>query len=803
MRLLHDLRLAARALRRRPGFTLAAAGTLALAIASVTVVFTVSNDVLLRPLAFPRPDRLAQVYERQLDRGSGHVEERGYFAWQNYADIREQVPAFSAITAWQYYDRTLMGVQNARRLAGRMVTPEFFRVFGVQPLLGRAFGAEDATEGHQRVAILGWGVWQNAFAGDAGIVGRTISLDGDSYAVVGVMPPGFDFPYDAQLWMPLVPFLGDNGEGARRFHRYRVAGRLADGATLLTARAELTSLADRLGRAFPETNADAGLRAVPLRNVLVGDARPGLRALSAAVAFLLLIACANIAGLMLARAVGRARDLGVRAALGASRRRLLTELLTESLLLALLGGVAGVMLAAWGLQAFLALVGDALPRAREVHMDGQALLLSLVVTVAAGLLFGILPAVRFSRDPSPALLRGGRSGAGDLGAGRLRMVLTSAQLALAFLLVSGAALLLNSFVQLQRGVIGVDPVGLLTMDVSLPEARYATPAQSVGFYDQLIARVQALPGVRAAAAGLTWPLGGSGWRNRLYIEGEARAEAELPQVAYDIVTPGWFRTSGIRLLNCTDVSARSDPAAQTVVINHALEQRWFAGREPIGRRVRFDPKSPWATIVGVAADVPPSLTDPPEPAVFVPSTLEPNLSLTLLVRAEGDAGIVAGAVRSALRSLDADVPVTRVATLDERLAESIAQPRYLMTIVALFAALALLLTCVGLYGVLAYLVGRRTRELGLRVAIGARPRNLLTLVLGEGVIMAAAGIAAGLAGALALRRAIATLLFHTSPSDPRILAGVALLVLAVTLLASWQPARRAARIDPMRALHSD
>jgi len=797
-----DVRLALRALARRPGFTAAAAGTLALAIAAVTVLFSVSNAVLLRPLSFPDADRLVQVYETVLDRTSGELNETGYFAWQNFADVRTEIAGFESITAWQYYDRTLTGVESAVRLAGRMVTPAFLDVLGVAPLLGRGFVAGDDVAGSERVAILGHGVWQRSFGGDPGIIGRTIRLDGEVWEVVGVMPAGFDFPYEASLWMPLVPQLGTAGEGARRFHRYRVAGRLADDATIAGVQPALAALAERLRGEFPETNRDDSFRAVALQDVIVRDAEPALKALSGAVAFLLLIACANIAGLLLARAVDRQREAGVRAALGASRERLARQMLVESLVLAMIGGAAGVTLALWGLQAFLALVGDALPRAQEVRLDGVALGVAALVTTLAGVAFGMVPALRHSRTDMFAVLRGGRGDAGDRGAGRLRVAFSIGELALAFVLVTGAGLLIRSFDRLRQIDTGVDPDGLVLLDVSLPEAGYLPPSRAQPFWDEFLARLRVLPGVRAAAAGLTHPLGGIGWGNGLHIEGRTVAEADVPTVSYMIVTPGWFTAAGIPLAG-RDVEVRPDPSNQTVVINRTLAERYFPDQDPIGRRIRFGPQAAWATITGVAADVPPAIGEAMWPAAFVPTTLEGLLTMTVLVRTDRPAADMAGDVRRLVATMDPDVPVAAVSTLEDRMAESLARPRYTSAIVTLLAVLALLLASVGIYGVLAYAVSRRTREIGVRMAVGARAGDVLRLVLREGSIIAGTGAIIGIAGGWATTRILSALLFDTPATHIPTFAATCAIVIAVALLASWLPARRAARIDPLTAIMQD
>jgi putative ABC transport system permease protein len=802
--LLEDLRQAGRSLLARPAFCAVAVLTLALGIAAATVVASAVHGVLLRPLPFPSADRLLQVFETPRDRATGEVEPRGYFAWQNYADVRDEVGSFAAVAAWQYYDKTLTGTDSAQRLAGRMVTPEFFTVFGVAPQLGRAFTAAEAREGSQQVAILSDGVWRGAFGADPAILGRSVRLDGASYTVVGVMPPGFDFPYGAQLWMPLVPFLGEHGEGARRFHRYRVVGRLAPGTTREEAGAELATLAQRLAAELPDTNGDDGLRAEPLADVVVGEARPALAALAGAVVCLLLIVCANLASLLLGRAAGRGREIAVRAALGARRGRIVRQLLAESLLLAAAGGLLGVLLASWGVDGFKALVGDALPRLDQVRLDGPAVAFGLAAAALTGLLFGLAPALQLSRPGAPGLLAGaGRSATGDRDAGRLRRLLVVAEITLAVVLAVGATLLIRSFERLAGADTGVDTADLLTLDVALPEAGYADPARATAFYDDLLERLQALPRVRSAAAALIAPLAGNAWGNYLYIEGRPLPEAERPTVGYAVVTPGYFRTAGIRLAEGRELAAGDRGDRLGVVVNRTLAERYWPGESAVGRRIRFREDGPWATIVGVAADVPPRIGETAPATAYVPPAMEPLLAMTLLVRTDGSPTAVVPEIRALLRDLDPDVPVTAVATLDELVADSIAQPRTTTAILSLFALAALALAALGVYGVLAYLVSRRIRELGIRSAVGARPRDLLWLVLREGTGLALAGVALGIAGALAAGRLLSGLLYGVTPTDPLAFGTVAVLALATALLAAWLPARRAAQADPVAALRGE
>ena len=675
MQLVQDLRLAVRQLLRQRAFTMVAITTIALSIAATAVVFSVTFGVLLRPLPFAAPQELLQVHEVERDGATGALNTEMHFAWQNYADIRDEVKSFEALTAYQYYDRTLTGAGPARRLNGRMITPEFFAVFGIKPMVGRPFTTRDVIPGSERLALIGHGVWRDRFGSDTGIVDRTVQLDGMSFTVVGVMPPGFDYPDEAELWMPLVPNSFELGE--RRYHRYRVVGRLAVDANAGQAQSELTILAHRLEQTFPETNTDNGFRAVALIESVAGAARPALRILMGAVVLLLLIGCANVAGLQLVRASAREREIGIRVAIGAGRGRIIRQLLVENLVLAMAGGAIGLLLSTWGLEGFKRLLGDALPRADQVRLDGYGILFTLLVTMAAGVGFGIAPALRSLRPALSRMLRGGRAVAGERSLTRLRGGLVIGQLAIAIVLTSGSVLLMRSFQRLRVVEAVAEPRNLLMLDVSLPEARYGEPVQARNFYNDLLTRIDALPQVRAVAATMVAPLAGAGWGNRLHIEGRPLPGNEQPGVGYVITSPGYFRTTGIALLEGRDFDEVEAATRPAVIVNRALARRYWPNQSAIGQRVRFSEDAGWATVIGVATNVPHRLGQTVEPAAFVPFSIETLRSMTLLMRMRttGETEAAAGAVRALLSSIDRDLPITRVITLEEELSDSIARPR--------------------------------------------------------------------------------------------------------------------------------
>ncbi|MEX2572046.1 MAG: ABC transporter permease [Gemmatimonadota bacterium] len=798
-----DLAHALRTLRRSPAVVGLAIGIIGLGIAAATIVFSAAHGVLLRPLDFPAPERLIQVHETERNAVTAEQEGRGYFAWQNYADVRDQVGAFEAVTAWQFYDRTLTGLSAATRLAGRMVTADFFDVFRVQPILGRPLLPEDAVAGRENVAVLGHATWRGAFGGDSTIVGRTIQLDGIPHTVVGVMPSEFDYPSEAQLWMPLVPYLGEAGEGARRFHRYRVVGRLADGATVDLAQQELTALATRLEQEFPETNTANGLRAEPLHEMIVGSARPGLILLLGAVGVLLLITCVNVSNLLLARAAAREREMGVRKALGASRGRLVGQLLTESTLMAVLGGGLGVVLAIAGLGAFKGLVGDALPRADDVRLDLWAISFAILLSTATGLLVGLAPVLANWRSASRRVVENDRGSSGGRSMARARRLLVTAQLALACVLLISAGLLIRSLHRLQTVETGVRVENLTVVDVSLPPGTLAGPEAINAQWSELLTALRGVPGVVDVAAGMIAPLAGEGWGNQLRIEGRPVPESERSLVAYFVATSGYFRTAGVPLLEGADFTPTPGLERREVIVNRALAAQHWPDQSPIGQRVRFSEAAEWGRVVGVVADVPPRIGEDPRPTAYVSPVVESLPSMSVLLRTDGSGGSVGATVRAIVQSLDPDIAITGIAPLEDLVAESIARPRYMTLIVGLFAGAALLLSALGIYGVLSFLVRRRRRELGVRLALGARSMDILRLVMAEGLAMALVGVGIGMVAALAVTRLLQGLLYEVTVTDPLVFIAGSALLIAVTLLSTYLPARVASRVDPMGAVRGE
>ncbi|HEU4630001.1 MAG TPA: ABC transporter permease [Gemmatimonadaceae bacterium] len=795
--LLQDLRFALRSLRRSPGFTLVAVLTLALGVGANTAIFSVVDGVLLAPLPLREPDRLVAVGER-VDGGAPtdftSTSPGSFFDWQRQTrTVRLAGFAGSA--------RTLTGRGEPERLLGASTVGGLFDVLGVPPLFGRTITPADETPEAQRVIVLSYATWRRLFGEDRGVVGRTLTLDGASHTIVGVMPPSFRFPdTGTEFW---VPSRFDAEFRANRDQYFiQVVGRLAPGATLEQARTELAVVSERLQRDWPMYNSDLRIVVRPLQETIVEGVRTRLLVLMAAVAFVLLITCANLGNLLLARASGRHREIAVRQALGAGRTRLARQLLTESLVLALAGGAAGLLVGQGFLELLLAAQATTnLPRVDEIGLDARVLLFTLGVSVAAGLFFGSLPAWQLARARSGEALRTGTRG--SAGHQWARSALVVSELALAMVLLTGAGLLLRSFALMQRVDPGFTADHVLTFDVT-------RPGEDASFTATSLERIRALPGVRSAAVVSQLPVTGRGigaWFNRL--DRPLPPDVKPTGEAYRVVTPGYFATIGLplkrgRLLTPDD--RRERPA---VVINEALARRYYAGEDPIGKAIYLGAPDnrlfDHGTIVGVVGDTRDAgLGSDPLPTVYIPLAVMPGWrSFSYVVRTAGPPTAVAGAVRNVIRTLDATVPVRNVRTLDAVLAESVAPARWSTTLLGVFAGVALVMAALGVFGVLSFVVAQRTRELGIRMALGAAPSAVRRTVVRQGLRLVVAGLALGLAGAFALTRLMGSLLYGVAPTDPATYAGVAAVLVGTAAVASWLPARRATRVDPIIALRAE
>ncbi|HEX7049883.1 MAG TPA: ABC transporter permease [Longimicrobiales bacterium] len=812
--LLQDIRYALRTLRRAPGFTAVAVLTLALGIGANTAIFSVVNGVLLHPLPYPEPDRLVGVY--QLWQG-----DRAVMTPANFRDVRQQAtgadgtssPVLEEMAPYYRSDFTLTGSGDPVRLQGVEVGAGFFDVLGVAPVLGRTFRPDENEPGRTRVAILSHRLWQQRFGAEPEIIGRVIRLDGNPYEVVGVMPEGFSFPAERDVWTPIeydAEFMSENSRGAWYLS---VVGRLAPGVSEEQAASRVAAIGRRLEKAYPQVNTNVGMTVLSLHDAMVGDVRTALWVLLGAVGFVLLIACANVANLLLARAASREGELAVRAALGAGRGRLIRQLLTESLILGALGGAAGLLLAVWGTGFLVALQPRNVPRLDEVTVDGTVIAFTAAIALLTGLLFGLVPALQTARTELAATLReGGRGALAAKGSARVRNALVVAEMALAVILLAGAGLLINSFARLQRVDPGFRAEGALAFRLSLPGVAYNEESARAAFYDRLIERLEALPGVRSAGAIMALPLSGFSFTFTFNVEGREPAQPGSDQsLQTRVVTPGYFRTMGIPLLRGRAFTAqdRAD-APQVVLISESAVRRYFPDEDPIGRRITLGwgrgPGRPnvGGVIVGVVGDVKQfELAEEQSAVVYVPHAQVPVGGMTLVVRTAVPPLTLAGAVRREVGALDADLPIAELRTLEQLVARSISQPRFYMLLLAVFAGVALALAAIGTFGVMTYAVAQRTREIGIRMALGADPGSVRRLVVGRALALAATGLGVGLLGALALTRLLGSLLYGVTATDPLTYGAVALTLIGVAFLAGYLPARGATRVDPTVALRAE
>jgi putative ABC transport system permease protein len=795
-----DIRYGIRSLWVRPLFTLVAVAALGLGIGANTAIFSVVNALLLQPLPYTQPERLVWIWERN----PGSAIEDEPISIPNYRDWREQNQSFSELTAWARTQVVLTGAGEPERLAGAVVVANFFATFGAQPLLGRTFTSEENTPGQNRVVVLSHAFWQRRFGGKAEIVGQPITLNGMPHTVTGVMPTTFKQPEpgigaNPEFWMPLG--IDTSGDG-RRSDFLRVVGRLKDGVSVESARAEMEAIAARLAVEYPGPNAGWTVKVLTLHERFVGDVRRALLILLGMVGCLLLIACANVANLLLARAAARAREIAVRAALGAGRLRLVRQFLTESSVLALLGGAAGLLVAFWGVAALVSLAPPNLPRLDEITVSRSVFLFTLGVSLATGMVFGIAPALHAARvDLNEALKENSRSAGIGGRSGRLRSTVIVAEIALTMIMLVVAGLMIRSFVKLQGVDPGFRPERVLSFQLLLPRTKYPEGPQVASFFAQLRERLSALPGVESVGAVDAVPLSGSGSILAFAVEGRPAPPPEqvVDAEAY-LVMPGYFSTLGIPVARGEEFSSRH--AAETpgaTMINETMARRYFPDEDPIGKRITLG--GPMLQIIGVVRDVKHAdLGAEPYPQMYGAHAQRPSRSLSFVIRTKSDPLGIVSAVRSEVRSMDADLPLARITTLEEMFSDSIARPRFNTALLAAFAVVGLLLAAVGIYGVISYGVTERTHEIGVRIALGAGRRDVMNLVIGRGLKLAVMGVGIGVAGALAVARLMSALLFQTGAADPLTFAGVALLLLGAAALACYLPARRAMKVDPMVAL---
>ena len=796
--LLQDLRYGVRRLIADPAFTVIAVVCLALGIGANTTVLTAVNTLLLRPLPFTDPDRVMSLFSIAPNgRGDSHET-------LSYPDYQDWGTLGGALTTAAAFDNTtvnLGGMDEPERLSATRVTASLFPLLGVKIVLGRGFLPEEDLSG--KVVVLSHDLWQSRFSGDRQVLGRKVTVNGEPYTVVGVMEPGIRFPETARLWLPLHP-----GEAAasRGWRSYQVLGRLAPGVTVEQASARAAAKARELAERYPDANAQRGGAVEPYRELFSRQVRPMMLIMLGAVSFVLLIACANVANLLLARGTTRRREIAVRLAVGAGRGRVIRQLLTESLLIALLGGALGALLGTWGIDAVTRALPADLPFWMVFNVDGKVLLMTLGISVVSALAFGLAPALRASDLELVSELKDGGRGTTGVRAGRLQAALVVAQLALSIVLLVGATLMIRSFLRLHTVDPGFQAQGVLTLQTSLQGPRYEGDSAVTRTYRQMLERISALPGVTGAAAVSSLPVADCCSSSTFYPEGKSYPAGSAPEALSGVATPGYFATMRIPIVAGREFGEADGPGAPRVaIVNRVLAERVWGGANPVGKRFRFGHNdSTWFTVVGVAREVKHNkLNEEDVEQLYLALAQAPWRTLSMVVRTPGDAAALAPAVRSAVRAIDPDLPLTRVQTMAEVVRTRMFESRVYGSMFAVFALVALLLASVGLYGVMSYTVAQRTHEVGVRVALGALPNDVIRLMVRRGARLIAFGLAIGVPAAFLLARVLRGALYGVSASDPATFTAIALLLSGVALLASYLPARRAARVEPMVALRTE
>jgi putative ABC transport system permease protein len=807
--LIQDLRYGVRMLAKNPGVTIVAVVALALGIGANTAIFSVVNAVLLRPLPYKNADGLVMVWEhnRTRNRNQNVVSPANFLDWKDQNSVFEDMACF--------YDMrvNLTEVDDPEEIPGQRVTANMFSLLGAYPILGRAFEAEDGQPGHTDIAILSHGLWRRRFGGDPGILDKTIKLNGRAVTVIGVMPPDFQLfikvgsltGKQAEIW---APFGLDASDRVRKGRYMSAVARLKPGVGVEQAQAEMTSIAGALEQQYPEFDTGWGVNLVPMREQFTGEIRTPLLILFGAVIFVLLIACANVANLLLARAAARQKDIAIRSALGASRIRLIRQLLTESVVLAGLGGALGLLIALWGVDLLLALAPKALPPLAGVGINYLVLGFTLLVSVLTGLIFGLVPAVESSRpNLNETLKEGGRSAASGARQHRVRNIFVVAEIAMALVLLIGSGLMIRSFARLQSVNPGFNPSNLLTVRLLLPPSKYREGPQIVAFVRQALERIEALPGVRSAGAISFLPFTTLGAATGFTIEGQPEPPAgQRPTLDVRVCDPNYFQTMGIPFIKGrTFTEKEATEVSHVVIISEALARDYFPGQDPIGQRVRInmmDNPAP-CEIIGVVGDSKHQGLDiEPRAMSYWPHPELTYSGMTIVTRTQGDPLSYAAAVQNAVQALDKDQPISDVRTMEQWISDSdsLARARFITLLLSIFAAVALVLAVVGIYGVMSYSVTQRTQEIGIRMALGATSRDVMRMVVGQGMSLALIGVGCGLAASFALTRVLASWLFGVSATDPVTFGLITAVLAAVALAACAVPARRATKVDPMVAL---
>jgi putative ABC transport system permease protein len=800
--LLKDIRYGIRSLLKHPGFTAVAVLTLALGIGANSAMFSTVNAVLLRPLSYPESDRIVVLEGVNPPQGIT----QSNLSIPDFADWQKQNSVFEHLAGFFAGGMLVTSNDETERVRTAGVTDEFFPLFRTAAIKGRTLQAEDVQKGRDQVVLLSYAFWQRRFGGDQNVVGTKVTVSGKSATVVGVMPAGFDYPAQSEMWVP-NPI---DAAAERRDNRaLNVVARLKPGVTVPQAQAEMDTINQRLAQSFVETNSGWSVQVIGLQERLVGSMRTSLLVLLGAVAFVLLIACANVANLLLARATARQKEITLRAALGASRWRVIRQLLTESLLLSFLGGGMGLLVSVWLTKLLVSISPANTPRLEEIRPDACVFAFTLGLTVLTGFIFGLAPALQASRvDLNGGLKEGGRGGSGGLHNKRLRSLMMVSEIALSFMLLVGAGLLIRSFARLRDVSPGFTPQNVLTMRVALVPAKYAPGEPRAQLLRQTLERLNAIPGVQSSGAVLSLPLGGDTLNvGRAYIrEGRPATPEESANASYLVATPDYFRTLKIPLVTGRPFDDRdTDANTKVVIVNETMARQLWPGESPIGRHITVwrDEKFP-REIVGIVGDTKQALDAEPGSQMYVPFAQDPGWgSMSLVIRSTSDPAGTTAAARREIRGLDKGMPVYNVKMMNEVLGTSIATQRMSMMLLSAFAAMALLLAMIGIYGVTAYYVTQRTQEIGIRMALGARMSDVMSLVFRNGMALALIGIAVGLAGALALTRLMASLLFAVKPTDVLTFTVVSLCLLLTALIACYLPARRATKVDPLVALRHE
>ncbi len=790
-----DLRYGVRTLRKSPGFTTVAVLSLALGIGANTAIFSVVNAVLLKPLPYDEPDRLIQVWGTNTQAGinTSVVSVPNFIDWQN------QNQSFEHLAAYTFSAFTLTGKDEPEQIRSGKVSASLFDLLRVKPIIGRGFLREEDKHGGERVVVVSHGLWQRRFGADPDLVGQTLTLNNQSYTVVGIMPERFDFPGEVEMWTPNAFDFGEFM--SQRGTRYlRIIARLKPGISLQQAQAEMDTIAGRLAQQYPDTNGLQGVNLVPLHEATVGRARPTLLILFSAVGFVLLIASSNVANLLLARATLRHKEIAIRGALGASRLRVIRQLITESVLLAGLGGVAGLLLAVWSLELLVSAIPDNVPRVKEIGVDGSVLGWTFLVSMLTGLIFGLAPALGASKpDLNESLKETGKSITADPRHNRVRSLLVISEVALSLVLLISAGLMINSFWRLQQVKTGFSPENVLAVTLSLPSYKYPKKEQQAAFFKEALERIENLPGVSSAGVTTILPLSGSMSAANFQIAGRPPLEKE-PQTDLRSISPNYLHTMRIPLLRGRFFTERDTQDAPAVcIINETLARRFLAGEDPLGQHIELGKSY---QIVGVVGDVRHSKLDAETgPEMYRPYLQSPSPSVTIVARSSAsDVTSLAAAVRNEIRAIDKDQLIYSLETMEQVRAKSVAPQRFNTLLLTIFAGVSLILAAVGIYGVMAYSVTQRTQEIGIRIALGAQTGDVLKLIVKQGMMLALVGVAIGLIAAFTFTRVLTSLLYGVSATDPMTYVAVTSLLTVVAVLACYIPARRATKVDPMVAL---